>query len=213
MIPTAPPNLPLGFHGVPEGCLAAVVTALDMHERPSATSMAARDDVTLNWVEKPNPDWYRALFRRVGAPWLWTSRLTWSDTKLRETIHDPNVEVRALFPATAQEPVGIAELDFREPEQCEVAFFGLATGWTRRGIGRWMMAQALDRAWARAGVQRVWIHTCTLDDPAALPFYLSCGFRAYARQVEVLPDPRIEGHLPASAAPHIPHTNGSSSKK
>jgi GNAT superfamily N-acetyltransferase len=178
-----------------------------MRDRPPAGHIATRDDVTFNWIERPKPDWYRALFRKVGAPWLWASRLTLGEDELLHTIQDPNVEIRALFPTSSREPIGIVELDFRNMGQCEVAFFGLAVDWTRRGIGRWMMAQTLNRAWADARVQRVWIHTCTLDDPAALPFYLSCGFRAYARQVEVLPDPRLVGHLPISAAPHIPFAN------
>jgi hypothetical protein len=65
------------------------------------------------------------------------------------------------------------------------------------------MAHALMRAW-RAEVTRVWVHTCTLDHPSALGFYRASGFVPFARAVETFPDPRLSGHLPREAAPHVP---------
>ena len=59
------------------------------------------------------------------------------------------------------------------------------------------------RAWTTQ-VDRVWVHTCTLDHPAALNFYRKQGFEAVSRAIETFPDPRITGHLPRDAAPHIP---------
>ena len=72
-----------------------------------------------------------------------------------------------------------------------------------RGAGRWLMNQAVMRAWSRA-IRRLWVHTCTLDHPAALDFYRRSGFRAYARRVEVADDPRLVGLLPRDVAPGIP---------
>jgi hypothetical protein len=63
------------------------------------------------------------------------------------------------------------------------------------------MRKALQMAW-REGVGRVWVHTCTLDGPQALPFYVSQGFVPYARAVEVFPDPRLADVLPGDVAPH-----------
>ena len=65
------------------------------------------------------------------------------------------------------------------------------------------MAQALTRAW-RKDVRRVCVHTCTLDHPKALGFYRASGLVPYTRAIETFPDPRITGHLPRTAAPHIP---------
>jgi hypothetical protein len=65
------------------------------------------------------------------------------------------------------------------------------------------MDTALRRAWA-ARPRRLWVHTCTLDHPAALAFYQRSGFVAYRRQVEIDDDPRLDGTLPADAAPHVP---------
>jgi hypothetical protein len=48
------------------------------------------------------------------------------------------------------------------------------------------------------------VHTCTLDSPDALPFYIRSGFVPFARQVEVYADPRVAGVLPREAAPQVP---------
>jgi GNAT superfamily N-acetyltransferase len=72
-----------------------------------------------------------------------------------------------------------------------------------KGHGNWLMAHALAFAWQKQ-VRRVWVHTCTLDHPAALPFYRRHGFVPYKRTLETFPDPRLLGLLPAEAAPQIP---------
>jgi GNAT superfamily N-acetyltransferase len=101
------------------------------------------------------------------------------------------------------EDAGLLELDFRMPGECEVSFFGVTTKFIGTGAGRWLMNQALVRAWSRP-LRRVWIHTCTFDHPAALAFYIRSGFRAYAREIEIVEDPRLTGVLPRTAAPHVP---------
>jgi hypothetical protein len=65
------------------------------------------------------------------------------------------------------------------------------------------MGQALALAW-RQGITRVWVHTCTLDHPAALAFYQRHGFVPYKRTIETFADPRTIGALPADSAPQIP---------
>ena len=95
------------------------------------------------------------------------------------------------------------ELDFRVEGTCELSYFGLVPELTGKGNGNWLMAQALGLAW-RKGVDRVWVHTCTLDHPAALGFYRRHGFVPYKRTVESFADPRIAGVLSPDAAPHVP---------
>jgi GNAT superfamily N-acetyltransferase len=121
--------------------------------------------------------------------------------ELEATIRHADVEVYALEVDGCDE--GLLELDFRDPGQCELAFFGLGSALLGRGAGRWLMNRAIERAWARP-ITRLWVHTCTNDHPAALAFYLRSGFGAYARRVEVADDPRLSGLVPRSAAPHVP---------
>lgn len=137
----------------------------------------------------------------MGEDWLWFSRLRMGDAALAAILHDPAVAVFALSVEGRDE--GLLELDFREPEVCELAFFGVTTGQIGNGAGRWMMNRAVELAWARP-IRRFWVHTCTLDHPGALDFYRRSGFVPCRRQIEIADDPRVLGEAPRTAAPHIP---------
>ena len=186
---------------VPDEEIATIVTSLEMRTRPRPRPLLPSDLRLARWA-KPGLAKYRALFRRVGEPWLWFSRLAMPDAELERIISDPRVEVFAVEDRAGVE-VGMLELDFRAAGQCELAYFGLVPELAGRGHGRWLMAQALALAW-RPGVERVWVHTCTLDHPSALGFYRAQGFTPCARAVETFPDPRLTGLLSRSAAPHVP---------
>ena len=194
--------LPDGYHDIPAGKLAAVVTYLEMLVPPNAPR-AEPDEAhwTLRHVEHPALDWYRSLFRRVGTDWLWSSLLGLADADLSSIIGSPGVEVHALGFNGRDE--GILELDFRVAGECEIAFFGLGPTVVGTGAGRWLMTRAITRAWARP-ITRLWLHTCSLDSPVALGFYMRSGFTPYERKVEIYDDPRLTGVLPRTAAPQVP---------
>lgn len=197
----------MSYEPVAEGELAAVVTYLEMTAPP--TPDPATSTLQLRRLDKPPPDRYRALFRRVGEPWLWFSRLVMTDAQLTAILHHPDVE---LFEVVAVEAVvGMLELDFREPGQCELAFVGLVPELSGQGHGRWLLAQAVRRAW-REGVTRVHVHTCSLDHPAALPAYRRAGFTPFKRAIERFPDPRLRGILPREAAPQVPLLHGAAER-
>ena len=182
--------------------LATIVTTLEMRARPPLRPMPASRLRLARW-ERPAPDRYRALFARVGAPWLWFSRLTMADEALAAIIHDDGIAVHAVVDPAGIE-IGMVELDFRTAGVCELSYFGLVPELAGQGHGRWLMAETLARAWAK-GVERVWLHTCTLDHPAALGFYRAQGFTAIGRTIETFADPRATGLLPPDTAPQIPY--------
>ena len=186
---------------VPSDLLATIVTHLEMRVRPALRPIP---ESRLRLVRWPVPELakYRVLFTRVGAPWLWFSRLVMPDDELSAILTDSGVEVYAVVDPTGIE-VGMLELDFRKSTNCEIAYFGLVPELAGAGHGRWLMAQTMALAW-RAGVERVWVHTCTLDHPSALGFYRRQGFVAIKREIETFPDPRVIGVLPRDAAPQIP---------
>jgi GNAT superfamily N-acetyltransferase len=189
----------VSLEALPDGQLAAVVTYLEM-TRPPAEPVP-KGSLQLSRVARPEIEAYRALFRRVGAPWLWFSRLALPDAELEAIIADPRVE---LFEVAAVEAVvGMLELDFRVDGECEIAFVGLVPELSGQGHGRWLLAEAVHRAW-RDGIARVRVHTCTLDHPAALTAYRRSGFVATGRAIERFTDPRLTGVLPADAAPQVP---------
>lgn len=196
--------LPDGYSDVPAGKLAAVVTFLEMSAPPERRADTGRPGIALERVGKPDGAWYRDLYRRIGGQWLWASRLAMSEGELAAILHHADVEVYAVMKDGCAE--GLLELDFREEGNCELAFFGLTETIIGNGTGRWLMNHAIARAWSRPQtfIRRFWLHTCTLDSPQALGFYIRSGFAPVRRQVEVFDDPRLTGTLPMTAAPHVP---------
>jgi GNAT superfamily N-acetyltransferase len=190
-----------GYTDVPRGKIAAVVTCLEMLALPSPRPDPPHPPWKLRRVVDPDLGWFRDLYRRVGQDWLWFSRLTLSDDALAAIIRDCSIELYALEHLGCDE--GLLELDFRQAEVCELSFFGVTAGLIGKGAGRWLMNRALELAWSRP-IRRLWVHTCTLDHPSALTFYLRSGFRAFRRQIEIADDPRTVGVLPRTAAPGIP---------
>ncbi len=191
----------MSLTGVDPRRVAAVVTHLEMREKPRPAPLPPSTLRLVRW-KAPSVETYRGLFRRVGEPWLWFSRLVMAEDALAAIIHDPAVEIYAVTDPRGVE-IGILELDFRSPPDCELSFFGLVPQLAGQGHGRWLMAQAKMLAW-RKGVERFWVHTCTLDHPSALGFYIKSGFVPYGRAIEIFDDPRAFGVLPREAAPHVP---------
>src|SRR5262249_34557085 len=147
----------------------------------------------LRRVTRPDPAWYLALFREVGEDWLWFGRLTMPADDLVAILHDPRVDVFELACETGGR--GLLELDRREFPEIEVVYFGLTPELIGKGAGAWLISQALAEAWAHSP-SRVWVHTCTLDHPGAVRFYMRAGFMPYKRAIEVARDPRLIGVLP-----------------
>lgn len=190
-----------GYTELPAGKIANVATYLEMRERPTLALSTSNGAWSLERLNPPDLDVYQHLFRRVGAPYLWFSRLTMTDEQLGAIVRDPNVEVYAV--QSASEQAGLLELDFRTHGECELVFFGLLQPYIGKGAGRWLMNRAIEMAWSHP-IRRFWVHTCTLDHPAALDFYRRSGFTPYKREIEIADDPRLTGVLPRDTAPNVP---------
>ncbi len=191
----------MGLILVQPGEVATIVTSLEMLERPRPAPLPASPLRLARW-ERPGIERYRALFRRVGGPWLWFSRLVMDDDRLAAILDDDNVRIWAVVDRAGIK-VGMLELDFRTSGECELSYVGLIPELAGKGHGRWLMAHALAMAWGK-DVRRVWVHTCTLDHPGALAFYRRSGFVPYQCTIETFADPRVVGVLPDDCAPHYP---------
>lgn len=193
--------LPNGFFNVPPGKVAAVVTYLEMLKKPSLRQGPSQDSWRLEHANFPDLHQYRALFRLVGQDWLWFSRLYLNDDELAQILNHPLYDTYKFV--VDDQPQGLLELDYRTEGECEISFIGLAGDMIGKGAGRWLMNRSLDIAWSRP-IRRLWLHTCTFDHPRAVQFYVRSGFRPYHRQIEIADDPRLDGLLPITTAPHVP---------
>lgn len=191
-----------GYTDLPKGKIALVVTFLEMLAAPAPPLSGERPDVELKPWERPDPQQYRELFKEVGADWLWFGRLSYDDEKLASLLGEPGRE--HFLPCVDGKPVGLLEIDYSDPENPELAYFGLVPSAIGGGLGRWLMAQAVKMVWSRPQTKRFWVHTCSGDSPQALGFYVSCGFVPYKSAIEVSDDPRAAGLLSKEKAPHVP---------
>jgi GNAT superfamily N-acetyltransferase len=177
--------------------ISVTITALEMRARPTrplARAPSLADPVMLLHAVEPTISFYRFLYNTIGQEWLWYERREMSDNTLREIIHNERVGVYVLYLGGV--PAGYAEIDSRENSDVEVAYLGLMPEFIGRGLGRYLVDWAVDTAWER-GPERVWIHTCDLDHPAALPLYQKAGFTPYRQNTVRIPNPR---NLPSFAS-------------
>lgn len=188
-----------GLHDVAPGKVAMIVTHLEMRT-PVSRNAGCPEGVQFKRIT-PGVEDYRVLFRRVGQDWLWFGRLVMEDEALRRILRDPLVDIFTLM--KDGEPHALLELDFRQPGECELAYFGLSSALIGKGAGAYLMDRAVNHAFER-DITRFHVHTCTIDSQQALPFYIRSGFDVTRQQVEIADDPRIAGYLPKTAAPHVP---------
>ena len=161
--------------------LSVTRTYLEMRS-PNALRSNHSDDANVRF-ERVNAcpiSFFRYLYREVGRAHHWVDRLAWSDEQVQARLANDNVSLWVMYVDGA--PAGYAELEGHADGSIEIAYFGLLPEFTRRGLGKLMLTAAVERAWEQ-GARRVWLHTCTLDDPAALPNYLKRGFASYKEEV------------------------------
>lgn len=100
----------------------------------------------------------------------------WTDDELAQHLAAPNVGIWELL--VGDESAGYFELYRHDGGSVEIDYFGLIPKFIGRGLGGMMLTRAVEEAWAM-GARRVWLHTCTLDSPRALPGYKARGFREF----------------------------------
>jgi GNAT superfamily N-acetyltransferase len=183
---TVEPAEPPLFDTVPAGLVGerrivdVVTTHLQMLGAPADPPGQAADDVRVVRADPPGVRFYRYLYDAVGAPWHWYDRKRQGDAQLAAVVDDPQVEVHVAYRRGT--PAGYVELDRRDRGQCEIAYFGLVPEVIGRGLGVWLLRWGVHQAWRDPDLERLWVHTCTLDHPSALPVYQKVGFVPYAHE-------------------------------
>jgi GNAT superfamily N-acetyltransferase len=158
-----------------------MTAASDLRPAPRADPSAR-----VERVEGSPPSFYRYLYAEVGRAYRWVDRLSWTDDQIRAHLASPAVSLWLLTVRAA--PAGYFELKAAPDGSVEIAYFGLLPDFIGRGYGKHLLTEAVERAWS-LGARRVWLHTCSLDDPAALPNYVARGFRPFHEETYSVPDP------------------------
>jgi GNAT superfamily N-acetyltransferase len=155
---------------------------LEMRSHARRTVPAPREGLAITHPKRPTVRYYRFLYDAVGAEYSWTGRKKLSDAALAAILHDPRNEVHVL--SVDGVPAGFAELDGRIDREVEITQFGLMGEFIGQGLGKFFLQWVIDKVWA-GNPERLWLHTCTLDHPAALPNYLKAGFTLFREEKKV----------------------------
>lgn len=164
--------------------LKATVTHLEMTRRPRAiTPLPVNLHATLMKATNIPLHFYRYLQWQVGREWNWVARLRMTDEQLSKIVHAKNTRIFVLSVDGA--PAGFFELADLEESTVELSYFGLMGHVRKRGLGEWMLGQALTTAWSTTPA-RVIVSTNTLDHPAALPLYQKMGFEPVSQNQAII---------------------------
>jgi GNAT superfamily N-acetyltransferase len=158
-------------------------------------------EVLLLHASIPSPEFARFLYTAVGGDWYWRERLTWNYEKWHSWLARPEVETWVAYASGT--PAGYFELESRLEGEVQITYFGLLPRFAGRGLGGYLLTQAVARAWQlQPVVRRVWVHTCSLDHAAALPNYLARGFRVFKEEEQLVELPEApDGPWPGAGRP------------
>ena len=143
--------------------------------RPADLKSAKRADDRLSFtaLEDPTVERSRHFYRAIGDAWHWHDRNKWSDDEYANYLARPGISLWVL--RFGSEDAGYVEYERHPDGSIEIALFGLVPRYTGRGFGKHLLTVAAEQAWSRKP-HMVWLHTCTLDSPRALPNYKARGF-------------------------------------
>lgn len=175
--------------------VTVTTTYLDLAEdkAPPESTRGGRSDRPYRLLrsETACPELNRFLYTAVGYKWCWYERLSWDHQAWLDYLNDPRVTTWIGYQEGT--PIGYFELDKDTDGSVEIAYFGLLPWAIGKGFGSPLLSDAILEA-REFGSGHVWLHTCTLDHPAALPNYLDRGFevREVREADETLPDEPLQ---------------------
>jgi GNAT superfamily N-acetyltransferase len=155
---------------------------LEMLRRPTGSPRPLPSGVRVDRATAVDPEYARFLYAAVGGPWHWFDRLGWSREQWAEELAVPGTEF--WIPYGDGVPLGYVHLQPQAVDDgthVEIRYFGLVERAAGRGLGGALLERAVEAAWSlpersdMVPTARVWVHTCSLDGPAARPNYEARG--------------------------------------
>ena len=117
------------------------------------------------------------FYKNIGKKHKWVDRLTWSEEKWINYVSSKNVTTYIF--KFKDDLVGFFELIFHpEKNETEIAYFGILEEFRNKKLGSYLLSEAVKKSFYN-NVNRVWVHTCSLDHKNALNNYISRGMKIY----------------------------------
>lgn len=157
---------------------------LEMTASTELREKLQRPDLQIVECEVPQPELNRFLYALVGQAWDWSDLANWSNAQWRALVEQEGHRTWVAYHRGAI--AGYYELYRPDGRNVEIRYFGLVRVFMSLGFGGPLLSHALRSAWDWPGTERVWVHTCTLDHPAALANYQARGLRIYQEETTPL---------------------------
>ena len=136
------------------------------------------------FIESVDPDDFQLnkfFYKNVGKKHKWIDRLVWTETQWINYASNKNL--RTFIFKNKEDLAGFFELIFHpEKREIEIAYFGLLEEYHNRKLGGYLLSNAIKKSFSKKKIDRVWVHTCTLDHKNALKNYLARGMTIYKRE-------------------------------
>ncbi len=136
---------------------------------------------SINLVKSDDFQINKFFYKNVGKKHSWTDRLIWSEADWSKYTSDPKVETYIL--KLKNDLAGYFELIIHyELKEIEIAYFGLLKEYQYKKLGSYLLSSAIKKSFIKENIERVWVHTCTLDHENALKNYLARGMKIYKKE-------------------------------
>ena len=134
-------------------------------------------DYSLNLLEPINFQLNKFFYKNIGKKHKWIDRLAWTENQWIDYVSNKNVETYVFkFQADL---AGFFELiSHSEKKEVEIAYFGLLEEFQNKKLGSYLLSQAIQKSFQR-DINRVWVHTCSLDHKNALNNYIARGMKIF----------------------------------
>ena len=135
------------------------------------------DNYSLNQVIPNDFQLNKFFYKQIGKNYQWVDRLIWTDKNWIEYVSSPNLFTFVL--KNNDDIAGFFELMYHKDKlETEIVFFGLLKEYFGKKLGGYMLSEAIKKSFSY-NVNRVWVHTCSLDHKNAIKNYLSRGMKIY----------------------------------
>ena len=134
-------------------------------------------DCSLNLLEPINFQLNKFFYKNIGKKHKWTDRLVWTEAQWIDYVS--NKKVKTYILKYQNDLAGYFELIFHSDEkEVEIAYFGLLEEFQNKKLGSYLLSQAIKKSF-NSKVNRVWVHTCSLDHKNALNNYIARGMKIF----------------------------------
>ena len=138
------------------------------------------EDYSLNLIDPVNFQLNKFFYKHIGKKHKWIDRLSWSEEKWINYVSSENVQTYVL--KFKDDLVGFFELiNHSDKNETEIAYFGILEEYQNKKLGSYLLTEAIKKSF-KNNVNRVWVHTCTLDHKNALKNYLARGMTIYKKE-------------------------------